>query len=39
MISAIIVSPKPGEDLEENVTFDLSVQIQGLQAGKFTNAQ
>lgn len=39
MISAIIVSPKPGETIAEDTTFTLSVQITGLQAGAFTNAQ
>ena len=39
MISAIIVSPKPGENLAADTTFTLSVQIINLQAGAFTNAQ
>src|SRR6187402_2932547 len=39
MISAIIVSPKPGEDLAAEETFTISVQTTGLTAGSFTNAQ
>ena len=39
MISAIFISPKPGEEIAEDTTFTLSVQVTGLQAGAFTNAQ
>jgi hypothetical protein len=38
MISAIIVSPKPGENLATGTTFEIRVQTKGLQAGAFTNA-
>jgi transcription initiation factor TFIID subunit 15 len=37
MISAIITSPGPGEDLAANTDFTISVQVQGLVAGTFTN--
>ncbi len=39
MITGIITSPKPMEDLDENQTFTVSVQTKGLAAGSFTNAQ
>ena len=39
MISAIIVSPKPGENLPAGETFTMSVQISNLVAGAFSNAQ
>lgn len=38
MITGIIFSPKPGEDLTPNQTFDLKIQTKGLAAGSFTNA-
>ncbi|KAK2629797.1 hypothetical protein QTJ16_000617 [Diplocarpon rosae] len=38
MVSAIITSPKPGEDLPAGKTFTVSVQTKGLAAGSFTNA-
>ena len=37
MVSSIIVSPQLGENVEENTTFNISVQTQGLAAGSFTN--
>ncbi|KAK7625014.1 hypothetical protein IWX48DRAFT_325886 [Phyllosticta citricarpa] len=39
MVSAIIVSPKPGEDMDANKAFDIKVQTSNLKAGAFTNAQ
>jgi len=39
MVSSIIVSPKPAEDLAANQDFTISVQTSGLSAGFFTNAQ
>ncbi|PBP15614.1 ribosomal protein s17 [Diplocarpon rosae] len=38
MVSAIITSPKPGEDLPAGKSFTVSVQTIGLAAGSFTNA-
>jgi hypothetical protein len=38
MVSTIILSPSPGENLKPNTTFDVSVQLVGLHAGSFTNA-
>jgi hypothetical protein len=38
MISAIIVSPKPAENIAASQTFTISVQMKGLTAGSFTNA-
>jgi transcription initiation factor TFIID subunit 15 len=38
MISAIIVSPGPGDNIAALQTFTMSVQLTGLQAGSFTNA-
>lgn len=37
MISTIIKSPKPGEDLDENQDFSVDLQVQNLVAGSFTN--
>jgi hypothetical protein len=39
MISAIITSPKPAENIAASTTFTISVQMKGLTAGSFTNAQ
>ncbi|KAK8178541.1 hypothetical protein BC567DRAFT_161118, partial [Phyllosticta citribraziliensis] len=39
MVSAIIVNPKPGEDIEANQAFDIKVQTSNLKAGAFTNPQ
>ena len=39
MVSTIITFPQPGQDLEANQSFNLSANIQNLQAGAFTNAQ
>lgn len=39
MISSVLISPQPGEDLEPLKTFTISVQMVGLAAGAFTNAQ
>jgi hypothetical protein len=38
MISGIITSPKPGENIAANKDFTVSVQTKGLTAGSFTNA-
>lgn len=38
MVSAIIVSPKPAENIPANQDFTISVQTSGLSAGSFTNA-
>lgn len=38
MISAIIVSPKPAENVAAGQTFAIKVQMKGLTAGSFTNA-
>lgn len=37
MISAIILNPKNGEDLQENQSFNVDVQVDNLVAGSFTN--
>lgn len=37
MVSSIITSPAPGENLEANADFTVQVQTQGLAAGSFTN--
>ncbi|PGG94905.1 hypothetical protein AJ80_10100, partial [Polytolypa hystricis UAMH7299] len=37
MISTIITSPAPGEDLAENTDFSVNLQVQNLVAGTFTN--
>ena len=39
MVSSIIVSPKPAENIAANKDFTISVQTSGLSAGSFTNAQ
>ncbi|KAK8227456.1 hypothetical protein HDK77DRAFT_296388 [Phyllosticta capitalensis] len=39
MVSAIIVNPKPGEDIAANQAFDIKVQTSNLKAGSFTNPQ
>ncbi|CZR69858.1 uncharacterized protein PAC_19758 [Phialocephala subalpina] len=39
MISGIITSPKPGENIAANKDFTVSIQTTGLTAGSFTNAQ
>ena len=39
MISSILLSPKPGEDVPELTTFNITVQMVGLAAGHFTNPQ
>jgi hypothetical protein len=39
MISSVLINPKPGEDLKANTTFNIQVQMTGLAAGAFTNAQ
>ncbi|KAH8594990.1 hypothetical protein B0O99DRAFT_595033 [Bisporella sp. PMI_857] len=39
MISAIIVNPSVADNLEANTDFDIQVQLTGLSAGSFTNAQ
>ena len=37
MVSSIIVNPALGDDVDENTTFNVQVQTQGLAAGSFTN--
>ncbi|KAI5806207.1 hypothetical protein EDC01DRAFT_609614, partial [Geopyxis carbonaria] len=37
MVSSIIISPAPGEDLAADTAFDIQVQVTNLQAGSFTN--
>jgi hypothetical protein len=37
MISAIIISPKPGQVIEANTTFNVAVQTRNLNAGHFVN--
>lgn len=39
MVTSIITSPKPGENVAADTTFTVSVQTKGLKAGSFTNAQ
>lgn len=39
MISSIILNPKPGDNLDANKQFTVSVRVANLQAGKFTNPQ
>ena len=38
MISTIITSPQPGQDLAANQAFTVDLQVQNLVAGSFTNA-
>ncbi|KAI5806193.1 hypothetical protein EDC01DRAFT_748280 [Geopyxis carbonaria] len=37
MVSTIITSPSPGEDIAENTKFTVNIQVKNLQAGSFTN--
>ena len=37
MVSTIITSPGPGQDLTEKQTFDVTLQVSNLEAGSFTN--
>lgn len=39
MVSSILLSPQPGENLPELTTFNITVQMVGLAAGHFTNPQ
>jgi len=39
MVSSIVISPKPAENIAANTDFTVSVQTSGLAAGSFTNAQ
>lgn len=39
MISAVIVFPETGGNVQADTTFDITVQVDNLQAGSFTNAQ
>jgi transcription initiation factor TFIID subunit 15 len=39
MVSSIIVSPAPGEDIAADTPFDITVQVANLAAGSFTNPQ
>jgi len=38
MVSTVILSPTPGQDLAANTPFNITVQVNNLQAGSFTNA-
>jgi transcription initiation factor TFIID subunit 15 len=38
MVSSIIISPKPAENIAANKDFTISIQTSGLTAGSFTNA-
>lgn len=37
MVSSIITSPTPGQDIAANTAFTIQVQVANLQAGSFTN--
>lgn len=37
MVSAIITSPQPGEDIAPNTDFDVTLTVANLDAGSFTN--
>lgn len=37
MVSTIITFPSPGQDIEPNETFDITLQVDNLVAGFFTN--
>ncbi|KAI5837352.1 hypothetical protein DFP73DRAFT_487512 [Morchella snyderi] len=37
MVSSIITSPTPGQDIAANTAFTIQVQVTNLQAGSFTN--
>ncbi|MCJ1486071.1 Pathogenicity cluster 5 protein d [Schaereria dolodes] len=39
MISTIIVSPQPGQNLDANVDFNVTIQMANIVAGSFTNAE
>jgi hypothetical protein len=39
MVSSIIVSPQPGQNIAANTAFDIQVQVANLAAGSFTNPQ
>jgi len=39
MVSAIVLFPGPGDDLDANQAFTIQVQLQNLVAGSFTDAQ
>lgn len=39
MVTTIILSPAPGEDLEPNKDFEIKLRIGSLVAGSFTNPQ
>lgn len=39
MVTIIILSPAPGEDLEPNKDFEIRLRIGNLVAGSFTNPQ
>ncbi|KAL1986382.1 hypothetical protein VTN96DRAFT_6461 [Rasamsonia emersonii] len=38
MISTVILNPQTGQDLPANQDFNVTLQVNGLQAGSFTNA-
>jgi transcription initiation factor TFIID subunit 15 len=37
MVSSMITFPAPGQDIAANEDFDITVQVQNLEAGSFTN--
>lgn len=37
MVTTVITNPAPGQDIEPNQDFDIKLQVNNLQAGKFTN--
>jgi transcription initiation factor TFIID subunit 15 len=37
MVSTIIINPAPGQDIAANTPFNITVQVNNLQAGSFTN--
>lgn len=37
MITAIITNPAPGDDIDPDKDFDIKLQVNHLEAGKFTN--
>ena len=39
MVSTIITSPEPGQNIAPNTSFNISLQVTNLAAGSFTNAK
>lgn len=37
MVSSIIISPAPGEDLQADTPFQVRIKVNNLEAGSFTN--